>query len=146
MRINKRNIILGLVTIIFAISFLLAQEMVVVRIVDWILYFLIALNILGLTYNLWNRKKEKKSIFPNILNIVILLLLKLLNQTTVISAAILVLFIGMYQVMLATVYFITFFLYFKHKVKGKYRYLIDAIILFILGISTIFNPFKHLDG
>lgn len=63
MRINKRNIILGLVTIIFAISFLLAQEMVVVRIVDWILYFLIALNILGLTYNLWNRKKEKNQFF-----------------------------------------------------------------------------------
>lgn len=146
MRINKSNIILGLITIILATSFLLAQEMVVIRIVDWMLYFLIALNALVLVYNLWNRKKEKKSIFPSVFNVVVLSIFKLLNQATLISPAILVILVGIYQVMIAAVYFITFFLYFKHKVKGKYRYLIDAIILSILGLSTIFNPFKHLDG
>lgn len=63
MRINKSNIILGLITIILATSFLLAQEMVVIRIVDWMLYFLIALNALVLVYNLWNKKKEKNQFF-----------------------------------------------------------------------------------
>lgn len=145
MEISKKNLFMGIVSLLFSIWFFVSRELVITKLVEWTLNVLVLIGLLHIVNHLFIQKKEKITLITFV-QLIVIVLLKILNQFTLISASIVVMIIGLYQMMIGLVYFITFILYVKHQVKGKYRYLFDSILLIGISIITILNPVKHLEG
>lgn len=59
MKISKKNLFVGIVSLLFSIWFFVARELVIIKLVDWILNVLIIIGLLHIVNHLLVQKKKK---------------------------------------------------------------------------------------
>lgn len=136
---GRKLILTGLVTMALG-AFLIYQRQEGSRyIIDWITGYFFFAGIFNLVTRWFKPKEDRTSILGNVFQILVALLFSTLNYVTNAPIYLIVILMGTYQLFMAGINGITWFLYRKDKIAGRFRYLWDALVYGVFGISAMFN-------
>lgn len=137
---NRGKIVLGLITFILGIAFLLVGQQVPRRIYEWFFLYLFLTALFSLLTR-WFQPRDKSEsllkIFIRALFAVILGNAIWLQEATV---YLMVIPIAIYQIFQAFTNLVTWYLYRNNKVTGRLSYLFDGIWMGAIGLYSL-SPF-----
>lgn len=85
-------------------------------------------------------KKKEVGLFSHFLRLLAALVLLELNRISNLPVNLLIMLLGVYQLLTAAVYGITYLLFRQNRVKGGLLYLFDTLLYGLVGLGSILSP------
>ncbi|MBP2623746.1 DUF308 domain-containing protein [Streptococcus oricebi] len=141
---RRRTILFGLVALILGAIVLWNGNLVARLGISFLSLYLMGTGLSDLFFRFVLRRKEVSSLAA-FWRLLIGLGLDLLNDYTSLPLHTILLILGLYQLFMAFIYGVTYFLFRQNKIKGGFRFLLDTLIYTVLGLSTIIAPSADRD-
>lgn len=106
-------------------------------IIDLMMSYFLIMGLFNFVVRWLKPKEDRTSIIGNITQIVAALVLSYLNYATDVPVHFIVLLLGAYQLFMGIINAITYYLYRKDKIAGRGRYLWDAVVYSLFGLSAL---------
>lgn len=141
-----KHIVNGIVLIVIALVFIFYKETVPKRILGFGMNTLAFFSWLDvLTYIFRKKLKQKESFWGVVLKALLLLGISWGTWFETFTITVIVILCALYQLLLAIIHGITYWIYKKDGTSGRYRYLRGAIWYFLLAIPAIFSSVLNAD-
>ncbi|MCW6666692.1 DUF308 domain-containing protein [Aerococcaceae bacterium NML190938] len=135
-----KMIVIGLLTMIGGVLLILFGKEATRHFIDWVTAYFFFVGIFNLFSRWFKPKEDRGSLLSTIGQIVFAFILSAVNMLTDAPINVIVMLFGAYQIFTAGISAITYVLYRKNDIKPRGRFLFDAIMYGLLGISALFSP------
>ena len=129
----------GLVSLIAGIA-LLVLKSDLVTLITTIVGFMLIVN--GLLYSLSFFTSKNSELLPALLTLIFGLVLLVFPNVSLVTLSII---FSLYLLTYAIVKGISFYIFYRNKVKGRYHVLFSMVLLLIFSLSTFFAPYVRRD-
>ena len=136
---GRRTLGFGLVALIFGIIIVVNGIAFTKLAFDFIALYLALVGLVNILLHFFTRKREG-SLWHSCLQLAAALLLAWLNRVSDLPVNIIIIVLGIYQIMTAAIYGITYLLYRQNSVKGGFRYLFDTLLYGGIGLTSVLSP------
>lgn len=106
-------------------------------IIDLLMTYFFIVGVFNFVVRWLKPKEDRTSIVGNVIQIISAVWLSYLNYATNVPVHFIVVLLGAYQLFMGVINGITYYLYRKDKIAGRGRYLWDAILYSMFGISAL---------
>lgn len=142
-----KHIVNGIVLIAVALLFIVYKDTVPKRLLGFGMNVLAVLSVLDvLTYIFRHKLKQQQSFKVTLFKSSILVLLSIGTWFETITITLVVILCALYQLFLALMHAITYWLYKKDNTPKRLRYLRGAIFYTVLAIPALFSPIINTDA
>lgn len=115
-------------------------------VVELFLLYVLLTSVADVVLRLVGRRRGKGSLWGSLIRIVVVLVLGSLEIFSVISVYLFILLLGIYELLMAFINAVTWFIYRDNGIRPRWRFLFNATWLTALGISALFSPAAETDG
>lgn len=136
---GRRTLLFGLLALVLGLIIIVNGFRFTKLAFDFISFYLTVVGLVNIVLHVFTHKKEG-AVWHSLLQIAVAMGISWLNRISDVPVNIVIISLGSYQILTATIYGVTYLLYRQNHVKGGLRYLFDTVLYGGIGLTSILSP------